>query len=71
MERNAKVLENVAATATLIEAGVMLMRQNLRRCHPDADDAQIDDRLRAWLYRADDPIPGDVAGDVHVRRPIQ
>ena len=70
MERSDKVLDNTAATATLIEAGIALMRQNLRRRHPDADEARIDDLLRAWLYRADDPVPGDVAGAVHERRPI-
>ena len=71
MERRAKVLENAAATATLVEAGIVLMRQNLRRRHPDADNARIDDLLTAWLHRADDPIPGDAAGAVHVRRPVR
>lgn len=47
------------ATLDLFEAGVALMRQNLRRQHPHATEAEIDDRLRAWLrYR-----PGAEFGD--------
>ena len=62
-----KVRENAAATAALIEAGIAMMRQNLRRNHPGEDDAEIESLLRRWLYRMDDPIPGDVAGPVRVR----
>jgi hypothetical protein len=68
MERSAKIFENAAATATLVEAGIALMRQNLRRRHPEADEIRIDDLLKTWLYRTDDPIQGDVAGSVRIRR---
>ena len=62
-----KYLNNMATTAMLIDAGIGLMRQNIRRRNPDLTEAQVDDRLRAWLHRADDPIPGDTAGAVRVR----
>lgn len=65
-----KYLNNAATTAELVEAGIELMRQNIRRRHPDLDKSQIDARLSAWLNRADDPIPGDTAGPVRVRERI-
>lgn len=66
-----RYLENAATTAILVEAGIALMRQNLRRQHPHESEAEIDARLNAWLYRADDPIPGDTAGPVRVRERAQ
>jgi len=62
-----KYRENAVTTAVLIDAGVALMRQNIRRRHPGETEAEIDARLSAWLCRADDPIPGDTAGTVRVR----
>lgn len=58
---------NAATTAVLMEAGIDLMRQNLRRRHPEENETQIAARLKKWLYCEDDPMPGDVAGDVRVR----
>lgn len=62
-----KYLENAATTAILVEAGIALMRENLRRRHPQASESEIDVLLSAWLYRANDPIPGDTAGPVRIR----
>ena len=59
--------ERVAVTAELIDAGVALMRQNLRRKHPDSTPSEIEGLLQAWLCREDDPVPGDTAGAVRVR----
>jgi hypothetical protein len=59
--------QKAALTASLVDAGIALMRQNLRRAHPAATDAEIDDLLRSWLGRRADPIPGDVSGPVRVR----
>ena len=59
--------DNAATTAMLMEAGIALMRQNIRRRHPEETEAEIDARLHAWLRRANDPIPGDAAGSVRVR----
>lgn len=62
-----KYRDNAATVAVLMEAGIELMRHNIRRRHPAASEAQVDTLLGAWLHRADDPIPGDTAGQVRVR----
>lgn len=46
-------------TLDLFSTGLDLMRQNLRRDHPQADDDEIDRRLRQWLHER----PGAVSGD--------
>jgi hypothetical protein len=50
----------------LFEAGVALMRQNLRRAHPNAAEEEIERRLRAWLRER----PGAEHGD-GVGRPVE
>ena len=62
-----KYMNNAATTAQLIHAGIELMRQNIKRCHPTSTEAQIEAMLSAWLCRTDDPFPGDTAGAVRVR----
>jgi hypothetical protein len=62
-----KYRANAITTAILMDAGIALMRQNLRRRHPERTEAEIDVLLSAWLRRADDPIPGDTAGSVRAR----
>lgn len=50
----------------LFDAGVDLMRQNLRGRHPEAAPREIEERLTAWLSER----PGAEAGDaVGVSRP--
>lgn len=44
----------------LAEEGVALMRQNLRRRHPEESDDQIDARLDAWLVDCPLDAPGRV-----------
>jgi hypothetical protein len=53
------------ATLDLFETGVDLMRQNLRRAHPGAADAEIDRRLQQWLRER----PGAEFGDC-IGRPV-
>ena len=48
----------------LYEAGEQIMRQNLKRRHPDADRKEIDRRLATWLCKR----PGAEAGDGVGRR---
>lgn len=67
MTKNERYMENAATTAILIEAGVDMMRQNIRRLHPDADDDTVNSLLAAWMRREDDPLPGDTGGAVRVR----
>lgn len=62
-----KYRDNAATTAVLMEAGIEMMRQNIRRSHPEMRHEQAEEILSSWLWRADDPIPGDTAGAVHVR----
>ena len=58
---------NAETAAVLLEAGVRMMRENIRRRFPAASSARIDALLNAWLHRTDDPIPGDTAGEVRIR----
>lgn len=50
------------ATLDLFETGLLLMRQNLRRAHPDATDEDIDHRLRQWLHQRPGAEEGDSSG---------
>lgn len=59
--------KNAAVTSELVDVGIALMRQNLRRRHPAAAESEIEALLRDWMCRADDPLPGDTAGAVRVR----
>lgn len=68
MTENEQFQQNARTTAILIDAGIELMRQNLRRSQPGNDASGINALLEAWLCRKEDPIPGDVAGLVHPRR---
>ncbi|OFW21034.1 MAG: hypothetical protein A3H97_04695 [Acidobacteria bacterium RIFCSPLOWO2_02_FULL_65_29] len=46
-------------TLDLFDTGLDLMRQNLRRSHPEAGDDEIERLLREWLLDR----PGAEAGD--------
>ncbi|MBI4886098.1 MAG: hypothetical protein HY824_03305 [Acidobacteria bacterium] len=46
-------------TLDLFETGLDLVRQNLRRDHPQASEEDIDRRLREWLRQR----PGAESGD--------
>jgi hypothetical protein len=46
-------------TLDLFDTGLDLMRQNLRRAHPEANEDEIDRRLRLWLRER----PGAESGD--------
>jgi Rv0078B-related antitoxin len=46
----------------LFEAAEELMRQNLRRAHPDAPEEAIERRLVAWLQDRPGAPHGDAAG---------
>jgi len=47
---------------SLFESGVALMRQNLRRHHPEDSDARIEELLVAWLRTRPGAEHGDAAG---------
>ena len=54
--------ERARRTFELIELGVNLMRQNLRRRFPDESEAAIEDRLTAWLHTRPGAEHGDAWG---------
>lgn len=57
-------------TLDLFDAGVRLMRQNLRRSDPHADQQEIDRQLLAWLRERPGAEHGDCPGrlvDVRTR----
>ena len=54
----------------LFDTGLDLMRQNLRRSHPESGDAEIERLLRDWLLDRPGAESGDCPGrpvDVSVR----
>jgi hypothetical protein len=54
--------EKLRAALELHEAGVALMRQNLRRRNPDASAADVEELLSAWLRTRPGAEHGDAAG---------
>ena len=59
------------ATLDLFQVGIDLMRQNLRRRHPSANDAQIGALLQEWLRHRPGAESGDSSGrpvDLTTRR---
>jgi len=40
----------------MVETGVAIMRQNLRRQHPEASDDEIQSLLNAWLAASPAPL---------------
>lgn len=57
--------EKLQITIELAEVGYEMMRERLRREHPDEDDDAIQRRLTAWLHER----PGAEFGDC-VGRPV-
>ena len=49
-------------THYLFNTGLDLMRQNLRRDHPEANEDDIDRRLRQWLHERPGAESGDCPG---------
>ncbi len=46
----------------MFEYGRAMMRENLRRAHPQADDDAIEELLRAWLRHRPGAEDGDCVG---------
>jgi hypothetical protein len=59
MSDTSALMNRLRTALGLFDSGVSLMRQNLRRRHPDANDQEIDRLLRAWLTHR----PGAEHGD--------
>jgi hypothetical protein len=56
------VADAFRATFDLFETGLDLMRQNLRRRHPEAGDEQLERLLREWLLDRPGAESGDCPG---------
>lgn len=52
----ASVAARFRATLELMETGMALQRQNIRRRHPDASEAEIDRLFDEWLLER--PLDG-------------
>ena len=64
------VADAFRTTLDLFDTGLDLMRQNLRRSHPESGDAEIERLLRDWLLDRPGAESGDCPGrrvDVSVR----
>lgn len=54
--------ERLRIALDLHDAGVEMMRQNLRRLHPDADEGEIERLLLRWLHERPGAEHGDAQG---------
>jgi hypothetical protein len=63
-ETSTTAAESFSAALDLFQTGIDLMRQNLRRAHPDAGDAEIDRLLHIWLTDRPGARWGDCPGRV-------
>lgn len=61
-DEDARAAEKLRIAFELFEAGLALMRQNLRRRHPEESEAEIDARLSAWLRERPGAEHGDAEG---------
>jgi hypothetical protein len=55
----------------LFEAGVSMKRAAIRREHPNADDEEVERRLRAWLTTRPGARYGDAVGRVRRLEPSE
>ena len=56
------VLKRMQMTTELFEAAQLLMRQNLRRRHPDLDEVEIERKLQEWRLCRPGAEHGDGVG---------
>jgi Xaa-Pro aminopeptidase len=53
-----EVLARMRVTFDLYQTAVDMMRQNLRRRHPDASEAEIARRMQEWMLEQPEDPPG-------------
>ena len=61
---SSSVAEAFRTTLDLFQTGIDVMRQNLRRRHPDASDEDVDELVREWLLERPGAESGDCPGRV-------
>jgi hypothetical protein len=57
--------ERLQLAFEMFELGRGIKLEQLRRLHPEASPAELEENLAAWLMER--PEPGDVSGPVRVR----
>jgi hypothetical protein len=58
----ARMAERMRMTLDLFDLAEAMQRQRLKRKHPHASDAEIDDLVNAWLQRRPGAELGDAEG---------
>ena len=58
----ASIADAFRATLDLFDTGLDLLRQNLRRSHPEAGDEELERLLRTWLLDRPGAESGDCPG---------
>ncbi len=61
-------LERMQMTFELYEVAETMKRQNIRRRHPELDDAEVEERVVEWLYHRPGVEHGDVDGASFILR---
>ncbi len=56
------VIERIRLAFELYEASEQMMRLNLRRRYPEADEEEIERRIVEWLHTRPGAEDGDVSG---------
>lgn len=54
--------QKLSLSLRMFDYGCAIMRETLKRGHPDADDAMIEELLRAWLRQRPGAEGGDCVG---------
>ena len=60
--RDPEVLRRMRILFDLCESAELIMRQNIRRWHPDLGEAEVEERLAAWRRERPDAPLGDAYG---------
>lgn len=70
MMKAERYMKNAATTAMLIEAGLDMMRQNIRRRYANESDSTVESLLGAWMRREHEhePLFCDIAGSVRSKQ---
>ena len=65
--RDPAIIARMRMTFDLFEAAEAMMRQNLRRRHPEASEPEIERLVGAWLQERPGAPYGDVGGPIRTR----
>lgn len=54
--------QRLRTALAMFDDGVALMRQNLRRRHPELSEVELDERVQAWVRERPGAPHGDAVG---------